>query len=93
MKKGEKKIAAGKEGPDPTPVIKKSATPTKSSPSKSSSKKKKDVVVVDASDDEESENDEDMIPFDAFADRLEQKIGDDRDLVNALIHKLSLIHI
>ena len=28
-----------------------------------------------------------MIPFDAFADRLEQKIGNDRDLVNALIHK------
>ena len=39
---------------------------------------------MDASDEEESEDDEEMIPFDAFAERLEQKIG---DLVNALIHK------
>ena len=49
------------------------------------------MVVVDASDDEESENDEEMIPFDAFAERLEQKIGDDRDLVNALIHKYDTV--
>ena len=50
--------------------------------------KKEDVVVVDESDqEEEEEEDDNMIPFDGFTERLYQKIGDDRDLVNALIHK------
>ena len=89
MKKGKKKIATGEKGSG-TPTIKKKSSPIKkSSPTKKETKaetKKKDVVVVDDSD-EESEDDEELIPFDAFAERLEQKIGGDRDLVNALIHK------
>ena len=75
-----------KEGIPAEEVIKKfatpkSATPTKSSPVKSL-RRRRVMAVVDDSDDEESEeseNDEEMIPFDAFAERLEQKIGDDRD--------------
>ena len=32
-------------------------------------------------------DDDGMIPIDAFAERLNDNIGDDRQLVNALIHK------
>ena len=98
MKKG-KRGASKKEDGDETPKKKPKTestpkteikTETKTETGKKEGKKvakKEDVVVVDDSDEEESEDDDNMIPFDAFAERLEKKIGDDRDLVNALIHK------
>ena len=77
MKKGKKSSGGGgtpvkKEKKDgPTPTIVKK-TPTK----------KKEVVVIDDDDDEEK-----LIPFEAFSERLDAHIGDDRDLVDKLLHK------
>jgi hypothetical protein len=82
MKKGGKKASGGggtpvkkekKEKKDgPTPTIVKK-TPIK----------KKDIVVVDDDDDDE----EKLIPVEAFSARLKARIGDDRDLVDKLLHK------
>ena len=43
--------------------------------------KKKDVVVIDDDDEER------LMPFEAFSARLTAHIGDDRDLVDKLLHK------
>ena len=43
--------------------------------------KKKEVVVIDDDDEEK------LIPFEAFSARLIAHIGDDRDLVDKLLHK------
>ena len=85
MKKKGKKTSAGgetsvkKEKKDgPTPTIVKK-TPTK----------KKDIVVIDDDDDDE----EKLIPFEAFSARLKARIGDDRDLVDKLLHKYDPVPI
>ena len=80
MKKKGKKAAGGGTGTPvkkekkggPTPTIAKKTTP-----------KKKDIVVIDDDDDDE----EKLIPFEAFSARLTAHIGDDRDLVDKLLHK------
>jgi len=72
VKKEKKEKKEKKDGP--TPTIAKKTTP-----------KKKEVVVID--DDDDVEEEETLIPFEAFCERLNAKIGDDRDLVNKLLHK------
>ena len=48
---------------------------------KKTTPKKKDIVVIDDDDEEK------LIPFEAFSARLIAHIGDDRDLVDKLLHK------
>ena len=85
MKKKGKKAGGGGGG---TPV-KKEKKEKKDGPTPTIAKKttkKKEVVVIDDDDDVEEEE-ENLIPFEAFCERLNAHIGDDRELVDKLLHK------
>ena len=78
MKKKGKKAGGDRTG---TPVKKEKKDGPTPTIAKKAPTKKKDIVVIDDDDEEK------LMPFEAFSARLTAHIGDDRDLVDKLLHK------